>query len=72
MAKLHNAFLQDSGPYITRCIRLKLFNHWSEPIVKIEAYHPYRQFIEIILSIFMMMQLLWLPLNKLSTLNIVG
>ena len=42
---------------------LKLFKHGSEPVVKIEVYHPYRRYVVIILSIFMMMRLLWLPFN---------
>ena len=40
-----------------------LFKQWSEPIVKIETYHPYRQFVEIIWSISMSLRLLWLPFN---------
>ena len=63
MSKLRNAFLYVSRAYKTRCICLKLFNHWSGPIAKIEAYHPYRQSVVIILSIFMMIRLLWLPFN---------
>ena len=43
--------------------RLKLLNHRSEPIVQIEVYHPYKQSVVIILSIFMMMRLLWLPFH---------
>ena len=62
-SKLRNAFLHVSRAYKTRCICLKLFKHCSEPIVKIDAYHPYRQSVVIILSIFMMMRLLWLPFN---------
>ena len=62
-SKLHNVFLYVSRANTTRRISLKLFKHWSEPVVKIEAYHPYRQYVEIILSIFMMMRLLWLPFN---------
>ena len=61
--KMRNAFLHVSRAYKTRCICLKLFKQWSERIVKIEAYHPYRQSLVIILSIVMMMQLLWLPFN---------
>ena len=57
------AFLHVSRAYITRCICLKLFTHWPEAIVKIEAYHPYRQSVVIIFSIVMMMRLLWLPFN---------
>ena len=63
-SKLRNAFLHVSIAYQTRCICLKLFKHWSEPIAKIEAYHSYRQSIVIILSIFMIMRLLWLPFNN--------
>ena len=63
-SKLRNAFLHGIIAYKTRCISLKLFKHWSEPIAKIEAYHPYRQSVVIILSIFMMMRLLWLPFNN--------
>ena len=44
-------------------ICLKLFKHWSESIAEIEAYHPYRQSVVIILSTFMMMWLLWLLFN---------
>ena len=62
-SKLCNAFLHVSIAYKTRRNCLKLFKHWSEPIVKIEAYHPYRQSDVIILSIIMMMQLLWLPFH---------
>ena len=62
-SKLRNAFLHVSRAYKTGWICLKLFKHWSESIVKIDAYHPYRQSDEIILSIFMMMRLLWLPFN---------
>ena len=62
-SKLRNAFLHVSRAYKTRCICLKLFKHWSEPIAKIEAYQLYRQSVVIILSIFMMMRLLWLPFN---------
>ena len=62
-SKLCNAFLHVSRAYKTRCICLKLFKHWSEPIVKIEAYHPYRQSVVIILSIFMMVLFLWLRFN---------
>ena len=62
-SKLRNAFLHASSSYKTLCICLKLFKHWSEPIVKIEVYHPYRQYVVIILSIFMMMRLLSLPFN---------
>ena len=61
MSKLCNDFCMLVQPKKTRCICLKLFKHWSEPIFKIEAYHPYRQSFEIILSIFIMLQLLWLP-----------
>ena len=61
--KLRNAFLHVTRAYNTQCICLKLFEHWSEPIAKIEANHPYRQSVVIILSIFMMMRLLWLPFN---------
>ena len=50
--KLRNAFLHVSRAYKTQCICLKLFKHWSEPIPKIEAYHPYRQSVAISLSIF--------------------
>ena len=50
--KLRTAFLHVSRAYKTRCICLKLLKHWSEPIVKIEAYNPYRQSLVIILSIF--------------------
>ena len=64
MSKLRNAFLPVIIAYKTRCICLKLFKHWSEPVAKIEAYHPYRQSVVIILSIFMMMRLLWLPFNN--------
>ena len=64
-SKLRNAFLHVSRANKTRCICLKLFKQWSEPIVKIEAYHPYRQFVVIILSIFMMMLFLWLPFNDI-------
>ena len=64
-SKLRNVFLHVSRAYKTRCICLKLFKHWSEPIVKIEIYHPYRQSVVIILSIFMMMRLLWLPFNDI-------
>ena len=63
-SKLRNAFLHVCTAYKTRCICLKLFKHWSEPIVKIEAYHPYRQSDVIMLSIIMMMQLLWLPFHE--------
>ena len=59
-SKLCNAFVHVSTADKTRCICLKLFKHGSEPIVKIEAYHPYRQSDVIILSIIMMIQLLWL------------
>ena len=38
----------------------------TEPIVKIEAYYLYRQFIDIIMLIFMTMRLLWLPFNDRS------
>ena len=62
MSKLCYAFMHVRA-YKTGCMCLKLFKHWSEPIVKIDAYHPYRQSDEIILSIFMMMGLLWLPFN---------
>ena len=62
-SKLRNAFLHVSSAYKTLGICLKMFKHWSEPIVKIEAYHPYRQSVEIILSIFMKM-LLWLLFNN--------
>ena len=62
-SKLRNVFLHVSRANKTRCISLKLFKHLSEPVVKIEAYHPYRQYVVIILSIFMMMRLLWLPFN---------
>ena len=48
-SKLRNTFLYVSIAYKTR---RKLFKHWSEPIAKIEAYHPYRQSVVIILSIF--------------------
>ena len=61
--KVGNAFLHVSRAYKTQCICLKLFKHRSEPIAMIEAYHPYRQSVAIILSIFMMMWLLWLPFN---------
>ena len=64
-SKLRNAFLHVSRAYKTRCICIKLFKHWSEPIIKIEAYHPYRQSVVIILSMFMMMRLLWLPFNDM-------
>ena len=50
-SKLHNAFMHVRRPYKTQTICLKLFKHWSEPIVKIEAYH------------LMTMRLLWLPFN---------
>ena len=49
---------------LSRFICLKLFKHLSEPIVKIEAYYPYRQYVEIIGSIFMTMWLPWLPFNN--------
>ena len=62
-SKLRNAFLHVCRAYKTQCICLKVLKHWSEPIAKIEAYQPYRQPVVIILSIFMMMQLLWLPFN---------
>ena len=62
-SNLRKAFLHVSRANKTRCICLKLFQHWSEPIVKIDAYHPYRQSVVIILSIFMRMRLLWLPFN---------
>ena len=73
-SKLRNAFLHVSRTYKTRCICLKLFKHWSEPIAKIEAYHSYRQSVVIILSIFMMMRLLWLPFNDTyrQTMSIMG
>ena len=58
-----NVFLHVSRANKTLCISLNLFKHWSEPVDKIEAYHPYRQYVVIILSIFMMMRLLWLPFN---------
>ena len=58
---LRSAVLHVSRAYRTRCICLKLFKHWSEPIVMIEAYHTYRQFVVIILSIFMIIRLLGLP-----------
>ena len=63
-SKLCNAFLNGSRGYKTRCICLKLFTHRPEPIVKIEAYRPYRQSVVVILSIVMMMWLLWLPFNN--------
>ena len=44
---------------------LKLFGHWSEPIVKIKAYHLYIQSVEIILSTFMMIWLIWLSFNDI-------
>ena len=62
-SKLRDVFLHVSRAYKTRCISIQLFKHWSEPVVKIEAYHPYMQYFVIILSIFMMMRLLWLPFN---------
>ena len=49
--KLRNAFLDVSRACTTGCICLKLFKHWSEPIVKIEVYHPYRKSVKIIVSI---------------------
>ena len=52
MSKLRNAFLHVSRAYKTRCLCLKLFKLWSERIAKIEAYHPYRQSVVIILCIF--------------------
>ena len=55
-AKMRNAFLHASRA-------LKLFKHWLEPIIKIEENYPYRQFVEIILSIFMKMRLLGIPFN---------
>ena len=39
-SKCHNAFLHVIRAYKTRCVCLKLFKRWTEPI---EAYHPYRQ-----------------------------
>ena len=53
-SKLRNAFLHDcrAKRYKTRCICLKLFKHRSEPFAKIEAYHPYRQSVVSVLSIF--------------------
>ena len=65
MSKLRNAFLHVSRAYKARCICVNLFRHWSEPIIKIEAYNPYRQSVVIILSVFMMMRLLWLPFNDI-------
>ena len=59
-SKLRNAFLHASR---AESICFKLFKHWSELIAKIEAYHPYRQSVVIILSILMMMRLLWIPFN---------
>ena len=40
-SKLFNAFLHVRRANNTGCIYLKLFKHWSEPIVKIEAYHSH-------------------------------
>ena len=62
-SKMRNVFLHVSRAYKTRCISLKLFKRWSEPVAKLEAYHPCRQHVVIILSIFMVMRLLWLPFN---------
>ena len=41
----------------------KLFKHWSEHVVKVDAYHSYMQSVRIILSTFMKIRLLWLPFN---------
>ena len=47
----------------------KLFKHRSEHVVKVDAYHPYIQFVRIVLSILMKMRLLWLPFNDSYTEN---
>ena len=47
----------------------KLFKHRSEYVVKVDAYHPYIQFVRIVLSILMKMRLLWLPFNDSYTEN---
>ena len=38
----------------------------AKKLFKMEVYKPYRQYVKIILSIFMTMRLLWLPFDTLS------